>query len=824
MPMHKRILCVLLTVLMLLSLIPAFALPSRAASNMKLSEECVEILKDMEGFLPYPIYDHGHYSVGYGSSCDKDDYPNGITEEEADALMRQFLATMEEELNKFANRQGILFSQNQFDALMLFIYNCGSGWLYGNGEFRQAVLENEVGNTFIYYMTQWSSASSQLHMGLVTRRLIEADMYLNGSYTNKKPSNYTYVLYDNNGGEGKSKVQGFDCDLPAFVKAVPTREGYRFLGWYTAADKGNWITELSSMNAEQTLYAHWQPNDATSASAAAASYQLPSDQLVSRDFYNAPNGTVAGTLNGDAIASVKAEYLDNKGVKWGKLSNGCWVKLGDPRIGTCDESEPEVGVKVKVTGDYVNVRTGPGTQYKVIAGVLQGDEIIITQTVDVKGVLWGKFRAGWLCLEYTNYSGGLTAGKPEDHYPGEGGGNGSTTVIATGRVNVAILNIRATAGTHGYLKGCYKQGDKVEILEKVSVGGAPWGRTDKGWICLSFVKLDDDKQEPETSAPTTPPETTGPATPPETTVPPEIGSQTPGAGSAQGIPATVISKSGLNIRSGAGTNFSSVGSYPTGQKISILEQKTVGGVTWGRTDKGWVSMQYVRLDDKWTNTSGISGVVTSNGGLNIRSGPGVGYAPVGNYSAGQRIMVFEQTVAGGKKWGRTDKGWVCMDYVRLEQSVTAPGGTGETPEQGTQPPAGSEQKPVAVTGTITASGLNIRSVAGTHGTIVGHYSRGDKVTILEQKLVSGTVWGRTDKGWISLAYVFLDNPGAAPGSPRTGVITASSLCIRKGAGTAHPVVGFYVQGDKVTVMEIANVGGVVWGRTDKGWICMTYVK
>ena len=830
MPMHKRILCVLLAMLILVSLIPAFALPSQAASNMKLSETCVEILKEMEGFLKYPVWDHTHYSVGYGSSCEEGDYPNGITEEEADALMREFLAGMEEALNKFANRNGILFSQNQFDALMLFTYNCGTGWLYGDGEFRQAVLDNATGNTFIYYISQWSSASSQLHMGLVNRRLIEADMYLNGSYTNVKPSNYTYILYNNNGGEGNSKVQGYDCDLPAYVMAVPTREDYLFLGWYTDAQSGSWITELSAQNAEQTLYAHWQEAGATPDTAPAASYQLSSDVLVSREFYDTPNGTVAGTLSEDAFAVIRAEFVDSNGMKWGKLPNDCWVKLGDPRIGTCDETEPEVGVKVTVTGDYVNVRTGPGTQYKAIAAVQEGDQIVITEIADVDGVLWGKFRAGWVCLQYTDYSGGLTPSQPEESDPEEGGD--TDTVIATGTVTADSLNIRATAGTNGAYVGIYKRGDKVEILEKTYVSGTAWGRTDKGWICLTYVKLDTADSEPETTGPettvpeTTEPETTVPETTvPETTVPPETGEDEDDGETAQGIPATVITKTGLNVRSGAGTNFPRVGSYNPGQKISILEQQTVGGVLWGRTDLGWVCMQYVRLDEEWSNESGVSAVVISASGLNVRSGPGVGYAPVGNYASGARIVILEQTVASGKKWGRTDLGWVCMDYVRLEQSVTVPEDTQTTEPETTEPEATEpEEESDAITGTITAGGLNIRAIPGTEGAIVGGYRKGDKVVILEQTQVNSTVWGRTDKGWISLAYVKLDEIASDSTDSRTGVITASALCIRKGPGTGNAVVGSYMRGEVVTILETAKVGGTTWGRTDKGWICMDYVK
>ena len=79
MPMHKRMICALLALIIMLGLIPAFALTSRAASNMKTGEQCIQILKDMEGFLKYPVWDHTHYSVGYGSSCEKGDYPNGLT-------------------------------------------------------------------------------------------------------------------------------------------------------------------------------------------------------------------------------------------------------------------------------------------------------------------------------------------------------------------------------------------------------------------------------------------------------------------------------------------------------------------------------------------------------------------------------------------------------------------------------------------------------------------------------------------------------------------------------------------------------------------------
>lgn len=67
------------------------------------------------------------------------------------------------------------------------------------------------------------------------------------------------------------------------------------------------------------------------------------------------------------------------------------------------------------------------------------------------------------------------------------------------------------------------------------------------------------------------------------------------------------------------------------------------------------------------------------------------------------------------------------------------------------------EAPAEVTGTITASTLNIRETPDANGRILGIYSKGATVTILEQKTVGGTTWGRTNKGWISMQFVDLDD-------------------------------------------------------------------
>ena len=57
---------------------------------------------------------------------------------------------------------------------------------------------------------------------------------------------------------------------------------------------------------------------------------------------------------------------------------------------------------------------------------------------------------------------------------------------------------------------------------------------------------------------------------------------------------TVLRSAGeLNVRSGAGTNYSAIGRLTGGEEVTIYEEKTVGDTVWGNIGYGWVSMDYI---------------------------------------------------------------------------------------------------------------------------------------------------------------------------------------------------------------------------------------
>lgn len=70
-----------------------------------------------------------------------------------------------------------------------------------------------------------------------------------------------------------------------------------------------------------------------------------------------------------------------------------------------------------------------------------------------------------------------------------------------------------------------------------------------------------------------------------------------------------------------------------------------------------------------------------------------------------------------------------------------------------------------------------------------------------------------------------EEPTEEPTEPGvTKTVTSKTLNIRTDAGTKYDKVGTYKKGDVVTIYEEKKAGGQLWGRTDKGWICMEYVE
>lgn len=305
------------------------------------------------------------------------------------------------------------------------------------------------------------------------------------------------------------------------------------------------------------------------------------------------------------------------------------------------------------------------------------------------------------------------------------GSDGTTAVIAQGTVKcTSYVNVRKGPGTNYTILARAVAGSQVEIYQTKWVGSSQWGRMTNGWICMDYVSLSSDSQS--------------------------------GSGSIDTQISGTVSGSNVNVRSGAGTGYSIVGRKNSGDVITVYERKTSGGLNWGRIgDNQWICLAYVRLENaggtgtpqpgsesnssvSGDGTSAVqdTGTVSSTTGLNVRSGPGTGYARIKTLSPGTVVSLYEYRTVDGVRWGRIQTSqWVCMTYVQLSSQ------------------SGAESEQTGTGKVISTTVLNIRSGPGTNYSRVGQLTPGTKIEITEQTKTNGVSWGKTAQGWVCMTYV-----------------------------------------------------------------------
>ena len=700
-----------------------------------------------------------------------------------------------------------------------------------SSKLKTAIVQGAKTNDVIFAFSIWCSSGGNVIEGLVKRRLAEANLYFNGTYSKDQPSNYRYVLYNGNieSAVTSVKVQGYDALLTDTIRSSPSKTGYRFLGWYTAATGGEWVTKLDG-STPKNLYAHWQLVDSSDLSGCKADYvRYAGDGQV---LYDNPYGGQLKMLKLGTKLKIVADYMDNNGEKWGKVSDGGWVKLSETKDAAENSQGQAVNVKVTVNTNGVNIRKGPGTSYPKAGTVNKGQQLQITHVQQGGVYLWGQFSGGWICLDYTDYEMVSLNSSPN-----------ADKVTATGVIiNTDKLNIREYPNAESAKVGTYSRGDKVQITLQHKVGKTTWGKTNKGWISLYYVQVTpvNGDTAPEATTPTEPATPTQPTTPTEPTTP--TTPSTPATPDKTEVIATgkIIDCNTLRIRAGAGTKYPQTGSLARGTKVSLYEMVVVGSQIWGRIDKGWICMTYVELDRVNPDGTSTTGTIVNCNTLNVRAGAGTMYAKVGKLSRGDKVDILETAMVGNVKWGRIDKGWISLFYVKLDgilpdsvdtqkpaETPTNPTEPSDKDDTGTggstnQPETGTPQQ-TSKTGVISGtSQLRIRQTPSAESKQVGTYKQGDRVVILETAKNGNATWGRTEKGWIHMFYVKLDAEAVPEGSIVRTVTT--TLRIRAGAGTNYETVGTYLRGTQVVITAQTTVNGATWGRTDKGWIHMFYVK
>lgn len=851
--MKKRIVCVLLTLIMLVSLVPATTLTASAAS-LKTSEAAITIMKKLAIFKStcYQVPGTNEFRIGYGTICSekhKTTYKNGkvenspdagkhsITQAQADQALRKLILDLDAKVNSFASSNSLTLSQCQHDALVLFTFDVGDSWMSGSGVVRSAIVSKASTNDLLKAMSDWASDQDDFR-----RRKIEVNMYKNGIYSDVTPSSFGTVTYNPDAGTIPQNGTGaysvlFDTTKTSAHIPSPTRSGYKFMGWYSAQYDGTLVPSLTGSYNGKTLWAGWQATSVTANNANDLSYvhgineTLKVSQLVSLDVYSIPtkkNVKPFRTINKDtATVTAIKDFIDDDGNRWCKLSaaGDGWVllKSSGQGGGNTEYTGGKINVTVTVTNAYVNRRANDSASSALTGSYKAGTKLKIVATNAAK--TWGQVEengvaVGWVALMYTDWSTVYDGSAPSDA--------NNTTPIATATVTYnGYLNARSDPGVDNKIVGGFAKDTTVNVFEIRTVNGHRWGRTSTGWICLTYtnVKMLTDKNVSDTGVL-------------------DYAFEVTLVNSGSDLPTYAQPTTNSN-------NSDTIKAGTTGLKIT--NAAVADGLIWVKahwtvkeTDKDGKTK--VIAKSGWATYSNFNLVPTKftvvSDSLNIRKDAGSGNEFVFKLTKGVEVEVHEIKLVGEEIWGKivgytpttgsgieNYDGWINLasNYVKRSSKIAIDGGT----------------KAAIGTGTVVnADSVRIRITGALYGQVLGSINRGTKVAVLGEKdgwyMIDYDVDNNKETdSWIYSQYlevkmgVVESGTGSTGGTGTTqktdgtgkGIIanTYAGVNVRSGAGIANAIVGKILNGTEVTILEVKLVGAAKWGRVKQGWICMDYV-
>lgn len=277
-----------------------------------------------------------------------------------------------------------------------------------------------------------------------------------------------------------------------------------------------------------------------------------------------------------------------------------------------------------------------------------------------------------------------------------------------------------------------------------------------------------------------------------------------------------ITGSDVRMRSGAGTDYSIVGTYAKGTKMTVTGAKGNWYAVKYNGKTGYVIGDYMTLSVTSKSTGTSSGSTSSSlkyaatitgSDVRMRSGAGTSYSIVGTYGKGTKV-----TVTGSQKgWykvsynGKT--GYISSDYIRI------------TPKTSYS---------TAKTGTVSGNSVYMRMGPSTSFTVVTTFTNGTKakVTGVYGNWYEVTVNGKYGYMYNSVLKVATTSSVPEPDETMdtTGYVTANSVRLRSGPSTSYSTIGYYNSGTQLEITGKTGNWYAVTINSTKGYMYADYVK
>jgi len=141
------------------------------------SQKCYDLIKKFEGlFLKAYLCPANVPTIGYGTTM----YATGDKVKLGEKISKEMAEVqLEWEVNnkgKIVDAMGLKLNQNQFDAIVSFVYNLGIGNFQKSTLYKK-IKANPNDAAIADEFAKWNKGGGKILKGLVTRRLEESNLY-----------------------------------------------------------------------------------------------------------------------------------------------------------------------------------------------------------------------------------------------------------------------------------------------------------------------------------------------------------------------------------------------------------------------------------------------------------------------------------------------------------------------------------------------------------------------------------------------------------------------------------------------------------------------
>ena len=452
------------------------------------------------------------------------------------------------------------------------------------------------------------------------------------------------------------------------------------------------------------------------------------------------------------------------------------------------------------TTEYVNFRSGPGTNYSSQGIIASGTTITVTDTSNSEwyAVRLSNGSTGYIYAEYISMSTGGSTSNGEER-------SAKTT---------EYVNFRSGPGTNYSSKGVISLGTTVTVTD---TSNAQWysvrlSNGSTGYIFAEYISFTGSNTPSATAAPT----------------------QAPSNGSEQSAKTTEY----VNFRSGPGTNYSSKGVIALGTTVTVTDTSNSEwyAVRLSNGSTGYIFAQYLKLNSSSSATATPAPTQAPSGSeqsaktteyVNFRSGPGTNYSSKGVIASGTTVTVTDRS---NSQWyavrlANGSTGYIFAQYLKVT-------GTSSATPTPTQAPSNDG----TVQAKLTAD-VNLRRGAGTNYGVIKVIGTGTTVTVTN---ASNSQWYKVKLSDGTEGYLFSEylkvtsgdinsaKPSATP-APSSGTVqakTTSDLNVRKGPGTSYGIIKVIDMNVTVTVTEATNSSWYKVKLSDgtEGYLAAQYLK